>query len=139
MGLQATALVSGAIHTKSLRRSHNATGTRVAPALCISIVANTNADTESAILTPGTPGPARTSADGKVVPSESEPGGSDTDQRAGDEVEAEVVEFDEAGRADIYCYCDRDAGEDDQVGWWRGGLVAGWDWACFVEVCGGRV
>lgn len=141
MRLQATALISGAIgihDIESIRRSH-ATGTRCTPTLCIGIVANTNTDTESTVFTPGTPSPTGTSADGKVVPSESEPSGANADQRAGNQVEAEVVEFDEARRADVDGGRDGDAGEDDQVQGWRGGLVAGRDCAWFVEICGGRV
>ena len=64
-----------------------------------------------------------------MVPSESEPGGTDANKRARDQVKAEVVELDEARRADVDGRGDGDSGEDDQVGWWRGGLVAGRDCA----------
>ena len=134
MGVNATTLIRSpaTIHIQPLRRPH-ATRPRRAPTLRVRVVANANADAESAVLAPGTPGPAGASADGQVVPSEREPGGADADQRAGDQVEAEVVEFDKARRADVDGDGDGDAGEDDQVGWGRGGLVAGWDgaWAEF--------
>lgn len=58
-----------------------------------------------------------------MVPSECEPRGDDSDQRAENEIEAEMVVFGEARGADVDCNGDGGEGWDDKVVWWSGCCV----------------
>lgn len=83
-----------------------------------------------------------------MVPPEAEPGEEDADHGAGDDVEAGVAVVEPAGDGDEEGGADGDEGEDEEVHWGCGGLVAE-RWGCFVvvvvgvtigdSVCFGRV
>ena len=59
-----------------------------------------------------------------MVPPKAEVRTHDADEGAEEDVEAVVAEVGVAGRADVDGGADRDEGDDEGVGWGRGGLVA---------------
>jgi hypothetical protein len=97
------------------------------PALRAHITATSDPDAPRAVITPGSPRPARPPSDGQVVEPETEPRARDTDQAAEQDVEAEVTIVDESGGADVDCGANGDEDEDEGVNGWGGVLVADGD------------
>jgi hypothetical protein len=97
------------------------------PALRSHITPASDSNAPRAIITSGSPRPARTPSDGQVVEPETEPRTRDTDQAAEQDVEAEVTKVDESGGADVDCGANGDEDEDEGVDGWGGVLVADGD------------
>jgi hypothetical protein len=109
------------------------------PSLCSNIAATSDSNTECAVITPGSPRPARTPSDRQMVKPEAEPCARDADQAAEEDVEAEVAEIDKARGADVYCGADGDEDEDQGVDGWCGVLVADGDDVVVGEGEGGAL
>lgn len=61
-----------------------------------------------------------------MIPAEAEPCAQNSDESAGDDIEAMVVKLEEAGGGNVEGYGDWDERKSEEVGRWCGGLVADW-------------
>lgn len=96
----------------------------LAPTRSAHVRAPTHTDAPRAVVAARPPGPSRTSGDGKVVQTETEPCADDADQAAEEDVEAEVAKIREACTGDVDGCADGDENQDEGVDWGRGVLVA---------------
>jgi hypothetical protein len=93
------------------------------PAFRAHIRAYSDADTPRSLIASRAPGPTGSARDGKVIPSEAEPCGNDTNEAAKEQVEAKVAEVCEACAADVDCGTDGYEDENERVDGWSSGLV----------------
>lgn len=109
----------------------------VTPSFRADIGTDTDADTPGSLIASGAPGPSGTAGNGQVIPAETEPRGSDSDETAENHVKSMVTVVGETGARDVDGGTDRNEDQDQGVDGWCGCLITDGDDVLFGVDRGG--